>query len=134
MNNLLPNNPALGHAVLRVGLGAMWIAHALLKLLVFTLPGTAQFFAAQGLPSLLAYPVFAAELVGGIAIVFGYYGRAASLLLLPIMLGAIKVHAGNGWVFTSAQGGWEYPAFLAVATVAHILAGDGAYAVRRAGV
>src|SRR4051812_21170114 len=126
------SHPALGHTVLRVSLGAMWIAHALLKLFVFTLPGTAQFFASQGLPPLLAYPVFAAELLGGIAIVLGLHGRAISLMLLPIMLGAIKVHAGNGWLFTSAQGGWEYPAFLAVATVAHILSGDGAYALRQA--
>src|SRR4051812_34674258 len=132
MTTMTTPNPALGQAVLRVSLGTMWIAHALLKLLVFTLPGTAQFFAAQGLPPLLAYPVFAAELVGGIAIVLGFHGRVVSLLLLPVMLGAIKVHAGNGWLFTSAQGGWEYPAFLAVATVAHILSGDGAYALRQA--
>ena len=125
------SHPALGNTVLRLGLGTMWIAHALLKLLVFTLPGTAQFFASQGLPPLLAYPVFAAELLGGIAIVLGFHGRAVSLMLLPIMLGVLKVHAGNGWLFTSAQGGWEYPAFLALATVAHVLSGDGAFAMRR---
>ena len=38
----------LGVALLRVSLGIMWISHALLKLLVFTLPGTAQFFASVG--------------------------------------------------------------------------------------
>jgi putative oxidoreductase len=131
MTTLTTPNPALGQAILRVSLGTMWIAHALLKLFVFTLPGTAQFFASQGLPPLLAYPVFAAELAGGIAIVLGFHGRLVSLMLLPIMLGAIKVHAGNGWLFTSAQGGWEYPAFLAMATLAHMLSGDGALALRR---
>ena len=34
---------------LRVALGVMFIAHALLKLLVFTLPGTVGFFQSLGL-------------------------------------------------------------------------------------
>jgi putative oxidoreductase len=34
----------VGISMLRVRLGVMWIAYALLRLLVFTLPGTAQFF------------------------------------------------------------------------------------------
>jgi putative oxidoreductase len=42
---------AFGITLLRMALGVMWIAHALLKLLVFTLPGTAQFFASVGFPA-----------------------------------------------------------------------------------
>ena len=60
-----------GTLVLRLALGTMWISHALLKLLVFTLPGTAQFFDSVGYPGWLAYPVFAAEIVGGMAILLG---------------------------------------------------------------
>ena len=52
--------------LLRLSLGTMFIAHALLKYFVFTLPGTAQFFASLGLPGVLGYVVFAAELVGGV--------------------------------------------------------------------
>ena len=33
----------------------MFIAHALLKYFVFTLPGTAQFFGSLGLPGVLGY-------------------------------------------------------------------------------
>jgi uncharacterized membrane protein YphA (DoxX/SURF4 family) len=40
----------LGIALLRTGLGTMWIAHALLKLFIFTLPGTAQWFISIGFP------------------------------------------------------------------------------------
>ena len=120
----------IGLTLLRMSLGTMWIAHALLKLFVFTLPGTAQFFAAQGLPGALAYPVFAAELLGGAALLAGFHGRVVSLLLLPILLGALFVHAANGWVFTAPGGGWEYPAFLAMASLVHVLSGDGAYALR----
>ncbi len=69
-------------------LAVMWIAHALLKLPVFTLPGTAQYFASVGFPGFLAYPVFAAELLGGLALVFGFYARQVSLALVPVMAGA----------------------------------------------
>lgn len=120
-----------GVALLRISLGIMWIAHALLKWFVFTLPGTAKFFDSVGLPGVLAYPVFAAELIGGVMLLLGIYARQVSLALLPIMLGAAWVHLPNGWVFTSPNGGWEYPAFLAVASVALWLMGDGAYAIKR---
>ncbi|HEX6689907.1 MAG TPA: DoxX family membrane protein, partial [Burkholderiales bacterium] len=49
--------------VLRVALGVMFIAHALLKYYVFTLPGTAQFFQSLGLPAAAAYLTFWAELI-----------------------------------------------------------------------
>ncbi len=122
-----------GVTLLRIALGVMWIAHALLKLFVFGLPGTAQFFASVGLPGFLAYPVFAAELLGGIAIVLGVYARQAALALVPVMLVATWVHVPNGWLHTSAGGGWEYPAFLTIASVALWLLGDGAAALRRGG-
>ncbi|WP_157266034.1 DoxX family protein [Azohydromonas aeria] len=122
---------AYGATLLRLSMGTMWIAHALLKLLVFTLPGTAQFFDSVGFPGFLAYPVFVAELIGGLMLVLGLYARQVALALLPVMLAATSVHLGNGWVFTSAGGGWEYPAFLCVASVVQWLLGDGAWALRR---
>lgn len=135
MKQLETNNPAnnsvkYGATLLRVTLGVMWIAHALLKLLVFTLPGTARFFESVGFPGVLAYPVFAAELIGGLALVLGVYARQVSLALVPVMLAAASVHVGNGWVFTNSGGGWEYPVFLAMASVALWLLGDGALALR----
>lgn len=131
MNLSASSSAQLGTAVLRVSLGAMWIAHALLKLLVFTLPGTAQYFASIGFPGLLAYPVFAAELLGGLALLLGVYARQAALALVPVMAVAAWVHVPNGWVHTSTGGGWEYPAFLIAASIALWLLGDGAAAIKR---
>ena len=125
------NTAAYGVTLLRISLGVMWIAHALLKLFVFTLPGTAKFFESVGLPGIMAYPVFAVELLGGAAILFGVYARQVSLALTPVMEVAASVHFGNGWLFTNQGGGWEYPVFLAVASVALWLVGDGALALRR---
>jgi putative oxidoreductase len=131
MNQPSASSAALGVAVLRISLGVMWLSHALLKLLVFTLPGTAQYFASIGFAGWLAYPVFAAELLGGLALLLGVYARQVALALVPVMAVAAWVHLPNGWVHTSPGGGWEYPAFLIAASLALWLMGDGAGALRR---
>lgn len=116
--------------LLRLSLGTMFIAHALLKLFVFTLPGTYQFFESLGLPGVLGYATFAAELVGGVLLVLGLGTRWIAAALVPILLGALWAHSGNGWVFSAKNGGWEYPAFWTVALIVQALLGDGAYALR----
>jgi putative oxidoreductase len=131
MHTRLPASTETGIALLRVSLGTMWIAHALLKLLVFTLPGTAQFFDSVGLPGWLAYPVFGVEILGGIALLLGLYARQVALALVPVLAAAAWVHLPNGWVHTSPGGGWEYPVFLIVASLALWLLGDGAAAWKR---
>ncbi len=115
--------------VLRVSLGLMFIAHALLKVLVFTMPGTVQYFQSIGLPGSFAYLTVAAELIGGALILGGVYARWVALATLPVLLGATWAHAGNGWVFNAPNGGWEYPAFLAAASIVLVLIGDGRFAL-----
>jgi putative oxidoreductase len=119
-----------GVFVLRAALGVMWIAHALMKYLVFTVAGFGGFLATVGFPAELAGPVILVELVGGILILAGVYARHVALALIPVMAAASSVHLANGWVFSSAGGGWEYPAFLIVASFALWLLGDGAFALR----
>ena len=114
---------------LRLALGTMFVAHALLKLFVFTLPGTVQFFESLGLPGVLAYATFAAELAGGVLLIAGVGTRWVAAALVPVLLGAAWVHSGNGWLFSAPKGGWEYPVFLALAAVVQALLGDGAYAL-----
>jgi putative oxidoreductase len=116
--------------VLRISLGAMYVAHSLvLKHFTYTLPGTAQFFESLGLPAALAYLTFWAELIGGVLLVAGVASRWVALGLLPILAGALWAHAGNGWVFSAPNGGWEYPLFLMVASVVQALLGDGRFAL-----
>ena len=119
-----------GAFAIRAALGVMFIAHAYLKIAVFTVPGFAGFLTQTGFPAFLAWPIILAELIGGIAILLGVYSRAVSVALLPVLLGAVLVHAPNGWLFNAPNGGWEYPAFLAVAAIAHVLIGDGAWALK----
>lgn len=114
---------------LRLSLGVMLLAHGLMKVLVFTLPGTAQFFGSVGFPGWLAYVVVALEIGGGILLLLGVATRITALAMIPIMLGAMSVHWANGWVFSAPNGGWEYPALLAILMVVQALLGPGAYAL-----
>ena len=71
-----------------------------------------------------------AEVIGGVALILGVWTRVAALVLTPILLGAIAtVHGANGWLFTNAGGGWEYPAFWAAGLIALAGIGDGAWAL-----
>jgi putative oxidoreductase len=117
--------------LLRVALGSLFLAHAGLKIFVFSPAGTAQFFGSLGLPPALAYLVIAIEVIGGVALTLGVYSRIAALALIPGMVGAIvTVHGPAGFFFNNPNGGWEYPAFWIVGLVAVALLGDGAYALR----
>ncbi|MBA3326333.1 MAG: DoxX family protein [Rhodobacteraceae bacterium] len=118
--------------LLRVALGLMFVAHSwLLKLVVFTLPGTAQFFVSLGLPGSTAYAVFAAEAVAGPLLILGVQARWVALVAMPLLLGATWSHLGNGWMFANANGGWEYPLYLTLLAFVQALLGDGAYALTR---
>ena len=118
--------------LLRVTLGALFLAHAGLKLFVFTPAGTAQFFGSLGLPGALAYVVILAEVAGGLALIAGVYSRIVALALTPILLGAIfTVHGPSGFFFSNPNGGWEFLALWIVGLIVVALLGDGAYALRR---
>lgn len=120
-----------GATALRVTLGLLFLAHAGLKLFVFTPAGTAQFFGSLGLPPVLAHATIFAEVVGGLALIVGFYSRVVAIALIPILLGAIfTVHGPAGFFFTNPKGGWEFPALWIVGLIAVALIGDGAYALR----
>jgi putative oxidoreductase len=116
--------------LLRLSSGALFLAHGLLKVFVFTLPGTVGYFESLGLPGFLAYLTILAEVGGGLALILGVATRAVSLALIPVLLGATWVHSGNGWVFSSEGGGWEFPLFWAIVQGAIALLGSGAYALK----
>ena len=124
------NNTDYAALILRIGLGSMFIAHGLLKVMVFTLPGTVAFFEQVGFPGWTAYIVTFAEIGGGALLLAGVAVRATSIALLPVLLGATFVHFGSGWVFSNPNGGWEYPAFLILAAVVQALLGPGRFALR----
>ena len=125
-----PEQAAVAALLLRLALGTMFLAHAWLKIKVFTPAGAAQYFQSLGLPRELAYVTMAAEVAGGILLILGIETRWVALALTPLMLGTIvMVHGKAGWLFTNKDGGWEYPAFWVVGLLALALLGDGAAAL-----
>jgi len=114
--------------ILRISLGTMFIAHALLKLLVFTPEGTVGFFVSLGIPGWLAYPTMAIELIGGVMLILGIKTKQISFALIPVLIGTIVlVHGARGWMFANEGGGWEYPLFLIAALTVQSLLGNGAF-------
>ena len=123
----LAPRPDLAARVLRVTMGGLFLFHGGVKLFVFT----AGYFESIGLPGLLAYATIAAELIGGVALIAGIWTRLVSLALVPILVGAAYFgHGSFGFDFSNQGGGWEYPAFWAVALIVQALLGGGAYALQ----
>jgi len=120
-----------GVFLLRVALGIDWLAHAFLK----TYRGMhthADLLARNGIDPLLAWPTFAFEVAGGLAILFGFYGRQWAAALLVFLGTVVWIKWPVGWVYSNAGGGWEYPLFWLFAQASFVLIGDGAFAIRRA--
>jgi putative oxidoreductase len=80
---------------------------------------------------MVAYLTIFAEVVGGAAILLGLYTRLAALLSIPLLLGALWAHSGNGWVFSAEGGGWEFPLLLVVLAAAVAVQGSGPFALRK---
>jgi putative oxidoreductase len=128
VNHLL--NPDISAFILRAALGIVLMAHSLyLKMVIYTLAGTAQYFGSIGLPEILAYIVFFVEVVAGVALLLGFKTKLFSALVIPILLGATWVHSANGWLFNNTGGGWEYPLLLTIMAVAQLGMEDGKYAI-----
>lgn len=120
-----------GILLLRLAIGADWIAHALLK----TARGMethAALLARNNITPLLAWPTFSLEILGGIAIVLGIYSRQWALFLLIFLAVVVWVKWPVGWVYSNTGGGWEYPLFWLFAQASLVLLGDGAFALRSA--
>lgn len=127
--NQLSDHAAL---LLRLSMGVLFLAHGLiLKVLTFTPAGTAAFFESLGYPALFAYIVIAAEIGGGLALIAGVRVRLVSLLFVPLMIGATLQHLGNGWTFSNAGGGWEFPLFWTVLLFVQALLGAGSLSLER---
>lgn len=125
-------NMSHSQALLRISLGVILFAHGyILKVQTFTVAGTVGFFESIGFPAILAYAVILGETLGGLALIFGVLSRLVAALSLPILLGAAYMHIGNGWLFSNANGGWEFPVLLVVMAAGVVLGGSGSYALDR---
>jgi putative oxidoreductase len=124
----LPASAHFAPLLLRITLGALFIAHLYWKLAI--LPGgLGQWwsnFAANGYPSFVPYYVFSAEIVGALLLIPGIYVRWVSLYAVPMMLGAAHFWGTrNGFYFTAS--GAELPLVWSVMLVLQVMLGGGPY-------
>lgn len=122
--------------LLRVSMGLLFIMHGFyLKVFVFTMGGTAQFFESLGLPGWFGWIVMLYETIGGIALILGVYTRpVAAFLGIHLLFAAGLAHLHNGWMFAVQGGGYEFPVFWAIVCFAQTLLGDGAHAFKPFGL
>jgi len=118
---------SIGVGLIRIHFGIILLAHGWLKVSVFTIGGTVNYFESIGLSAIIAYLVIFGEVVGGLALILGIQTRLTSLLSVPIVLGAAIMNSSNGWLHSANGGGWEYAASLTVIAVAIVLMGSGRF-------
>jgi putative oxidoreductase len=118
-----------GIFLLRVAFGIDWIVHAFLK----TWRGMythEALLAKNGITPLLAWPTFSVEVIGGCAILLGWYTRQWAAFLLVFLAVVVWIKWPVGWLYSNAGGGWEYPLFWLLAQASLVLAGSGAFALQ----
>ena len=111
MNFLAPLAPH-AHWAVRLSLAATFIYHGILKLPV---PAAG----AMGMSAAMVWAIALAEIIAGVALVGGSFGKEAltrlgGLLVIIIMIGAIgMVHFKNGW--NVMNGGMEFQVLMLAA-------------------
>lgn len=118
-----------GLFLLRVAIGIDWIAHAFLKIYRGMYTHEAL-LAKNGITPLLAWPTFSLEVIGGVAILLGWYTRQWAGVLLIFLGVVVWIKWPVGWGYSNPGGGWEYPLFWLCAQAALVLAGSGAFALQ----
>jgi putative oxidoreductase len=105
--------------VARLALGAIMVTHGYSK--VFGgLHHHAQFVASLGMPAWLGYVSAFTEFLGGIAIIAGFFTRAAAFAVcINLLLAIWKVHLHSGLIGLPGRPGYELP--MAAAALAFVL-------------
>jgi len=130
--------------IIRIVLGIIFVMHGAHKIIGWEVAGlggagglenTVAGMTAMGMPAVVVYMVAFGELLGGIALIFGFLSRLAALGILIIMLGAFfMVHLPNGFFLNwygveGVHHGFEFNLALIAMCLAVIFGGPGCCAL-----
>jgi putative oxidoreductase len=127
--------------VLRLGLAITMCPHGAQKVLGwfggYGFEATVGFFTQGGMPLVLALAVIAAEFLGPIALVAGFFTRWSAFGIGAVMTGAaLMMHAQHGffmnWMGNQKGEGLEYFVLAVTLSVALMIKGGGKWAADRA--
>lgn len=122
-------NPPLAHFMLRVVLGALFVAHGYPKLFK-NFSGFAGWLESMGLKpgKFWALVAGAVEFLGGLLLILGVWVQLIGILFVIQMLVALW-KAKWGKVGLTDQGGWELDLIYLVAALALVMMGGGVYSL-----
>lgn len=122
---------AIGHLILRVGIGILFICHGYPKITGGTekwlwLGSQMQYFGITFAPVFWGCMAACAEFFGGIALTLGFYTRLAAIFPACVMIVAIVMHLNKGDDYTT----YSHPLSYLIVLVSLMFMGGGAWSLR----
>lgn len=114
--------------VLRVVLGLIFAMHGWQKLTMMGVPGVSGFLASLGfpLPDVFAVLLIAAELGGGILLIFGLFTHwTAKILVIVSVVALVSVHLSKGFFLP----GYEFILLILAACISVMITGAGKWSL-----
>jgi putative oxidoreductase len=127
------HNDAAGKLVVRLTVGVLMLFHGVAKLLH---PGSLEFIgnslAGAGLPSFVAYGVYAGEIIAPLMVITGFHSRIGGLIIVVNMIFALALAHTEDIFSLTQHGGWaiELQVFYLLGGLAVALLGSGRFAIK----
>mgnify|MGYP001818826490 FL=1 len=127
-----PRSEHLAKLVLRLSVGGLMVLHGIHKL-THGVAGIERMLASRGLPELLAYGVYAGELIAPLFILAGFKTRIAAAVFAFNMIVAVALAHADDVLTLGKHGQWgiELQALYLLGAIAVMLLGAGRYSVSR---
>lgn len=130
MSMNLGTTDGLGKLILRLALGILVLLHGINKI-THGISGIEGMLQGIGLPTFIAYGVYAGEIIGPILLLLGWYARlGAGLIAINIFFALFLAHRPE-FLNLTPQGGWalELQGMFLFTALALILTGPGQFSL-----